>query len=139
MAAHPCVRRSKSKRLLDKKGLTLVEVLIAMVILLFVSLALMQTALLSIDSNMRNILRDEAVSIADDKMDEARNEPFSSLAAFSNTVTRDVRRTGISFGVDRTVSGINTDNKQVDITVDWTWKGQTYSHTISTIVRNESG
>ncbi|MEK6691226.1 MAG: type II secretion system protein [Nitrospirota bacterium] len=46
------------------QGLTLVEVLIAMVILLLVSLALMQTALVSIDANMRNVLRDEAVSVA---------------------------------------------------------------------------
>jgi prepilin-type N-terminal cleavage/methylation domain-containing protein len=139
MAVHPCVRTSK--RLLDGKGLTLVEVLIAMVILLFVSLALMQTALLSIDSNMKNILRDEAVSIADQKMDEARNEPFSSLATISNVpVTRDIRKIqNFSYSVRRSVTNVNTDNKQVDITVGWTWKGQPYSHTISTIVRNESG
>lgn len=48
----------------NKEGMTLVEVLIAMVVLLLVSLALMQTALVSIDANMRNVLRDEAVSVA---------------------------------------------------------------------------
>jgi len=59
----------------NKKGLTLVEVLIAMTVLLFVSLALMQTALVSIDSNMINILRDEAINIAEMRMEEARNSP----------------------------------------------------------------
>lgn len=48
----------------NKEGMTLVEVLIAMVVLLLVSLALMQTALVSIDANMRNVLRDESVSVA---------------------------------------------------------------------------
>ena len=67
----------------EKKGLTLVEVLIAMVILLLVSLALMQTALVSIDANMRNVLRDEAVSVAEMRMDEARNTAFDSLASDS--------------------------------------------------------
>ena len=45
----------------DEKGLTLVEVMIALLVMLLVSLALMETALLSIGSNMRNIIRDEAV------------------------------------------------------------------------------
>ncbi len=47
--------------------------MIALVVLLVVSLALMQTALVSIDANMTNILRDEAVGIAEMRMNEARN------------------------------------------------------------------
>ncbi len=59
----------------NNKGLTLVEVLIAMTVLLFVSLALMQTAIVSIDSNMINILRDEAIKIAEMRMEDARSSP----------------------------------------------------------------
>src|SRR3990172_4640679 len=61
-------------------GFTLVEVMIALVVLLFVSLAMMQTALVSIDSNMINVLRDEAVRIAEERMSELRNVPFDNLA-----------------------------------------------------------
>ncbi len=50
----------------------MVEVVMALLVLLFVSLALMQTALVSIESNMKNVLRDEAVSIAEARMAEAR-------------------------------------------------------------------
>lgn len=63
---------------LDNKGMSLVEVMVALVILLFVSLAMMQTALVSIESNMRNVLRDEAVSIAEMRMNDAKSghDPF---------------------------------------------------------------
>ena len=62
--------------LLNKKGMTLIEVMIALVILLLVSLALMQTVTLGINSNVRNLLRDEAVKVADTRMIELMNTPF---------------------------------------------------------------
>jgi len=63
------------------EGFTLVEVMIALVITLLVFLALMQTALVGIDSNMRNVLRDEAVKIAEMRMNEMRNIPFVSVVS----------------------------------------------------------
>ncbi len=62
---------------LNKKGMTLVEVTMALLILLLVFLALMQTALVSIGYNMNNVLRDEAVSIADMRMDDARSLAYT--------------------------------------------------------------
>jgi prepilin-type N-terminal cleavage/methylation domain-containing protein len=124
--------------LLNKKGLTLVEVMIALVVLLIVSLALMQTALVSIDANMANILRDEAVSIAEMRMNEARNISFDSLVSDGADVpiTRDFRNiTGFPYTTRMTVANLNTDNRQVDIRVGWTWKGENYTHNITTIVR----
>ncbi len=125
----------------DKKGLTLVEVMIALVIVLLVFLALMQTALVGIDSNTRNALRDEAVSIAEMKMNEARNILFDTLLAGTTieTVNRNFRSTSVPFTVTRTVSDLNTDNKQINITVTWEWKektvanGNPYTHSITTI------
>jgi len=63
-------------KLYNSKGLTLVEVLIALIIFLFISLALMQTALMSINANMVSALRDEAVRVAEERMNEARSFPF---------------------------------------------------------------
>jgi type II secretory pathway pseudopilin PulG len=129
--------------MLNKKGITLVEVMMALVIALVVFLALMQTALVGIGSNMINILRDEAVSIAEAKMNEARNTSFDSLATTSpETIYRNIRNiTNFSYAVTRTVTSLNTDNKRVDITVTWEWKektvanGNPYTHSISTIMR----
>jgi prepilin-type N-terminal cleavage/methylation domain-containing protein len=148
---------------LDKKGLTLVEVLVAMVLLLFVSLAMMQTALVSIDSNMINVLRDEAVSIAEMRMRVLENVPFtdallidtngtaSSVGSYVNdtplTVQRNLRNiANFAFTVRRRVDDIgslNSDNKRVDIEITWEWKektvanGNPYTHTVSTILRRQ--
>ena len=129
--------------LLNKKGLTLVEVMIALVVLLLVFLALMQTALVSIDSNMINVLRDDAVNIAEEQMSNQRNTPFDNVisvpAAF---ITRNIRNiANFPYSCLITVTNLNADSKQVVITVTWDWKtrtaanGNPYTHTISTILR----
>jgi hypothetical protein len=145
--------------MLNKGGLTLVEVLIALVVVLFVFLALMQTALVSIDANMTNNLRNEAVSIADMRMNNARSVPFVSLvsdagslsgcncpAGFSPTgdcVRRDLRNipqfnfctnlTCQELGGDANCATDDSDNKQIIITVGWNWRGNPYTHRITTI------
>jgi prepilin-type N-terminal cleavage/methylation domain-containing protein len=133
--------------LLDRKGLSLVEVMIALVILLLVMLTLMQTALLSINANMNNLLRDEAVSIAEQHMLAIRNTPFASVTAAVNvpdgTETRSFRNITLTggFAVRRTVTFLpvaDPDNKQVDITVSWTWKGETFTHSINAVLRRPS-
>ena len=119
--------------------------MVALVIALFVFLALMQTALVSIDSNMINVLRDEAVRIAEMRMSETRNEPFDALSAGTDTVSvnRDLRSVqDFPYTVTRTVTDLSADNKQIGITVTWEWKentvanGNPYTHTINTILRS---
>lgn len=146
--------------LLNKRGLTLVEVLIALVVFLLISLALMQTALVVIDSNMINVLRDEAVNIAEMRMNDARNLGFTETvnnlisdagalagancpAGFSPTgllverAFRNIKASDFDFCTNRAVNDLDTDNKEVTITVGWIWKGQDYTHTIATIVRRQ--
>lgn len=128
---------------LNKKGLTLIEVMIALVVLLLVSLALMQTAIVSIDANTRNASRDEAVKIAEELMDQARSLPFDDFdqngaidpdpLTMNGTVIRQIRNTTISYTTTTVVDTFNQDNKEIDITVSWTWAGQLSNHRISTI------
>jgi len=137
--------------LLNKKGLTLVEVMIALVVLLLVFLALMQTALVSIDSNMINVMRDEAVNIAEGRMYELRNLSFDDSDLndtdgnfiTENDIPKAFRNASVTFTPSRKIDDINTDSKQVDITVTWEWKerttanGDPYTHTISTVLRRQ--
>ncbi|MBE0425161.1 MAG: prepilin-type N-terminal cleavage/methylation domain-containing protein [Nitrospirae bacterium] len=137
-------------------GFTLVEVLIALVVTLVVFLALMQTALVGIDSNMINILRDEAVSIADERMSAHRNVSFDDILltdtngapnnpgnfVADTTIQRDVRNiNNFPFTSMKRIDDLNDDNKLVEIQITWEWKektvanGDPYTHTISTIVR----
>jgi prepilin-type N-terminal cleavage/methylation domain-containing protein len=63
---------------LNNKGLTLVEVLIASVITLVLFMALMQTALLSIDMNTGNDMRNEAIRIAEQRKAVMKGELIDS-------------------------------------------------------------
>lgn len=146
----------------NNKGMTLLEVLIASVITLMLFLALMQTALLSIEMNTRNLIRDEAVRIAEQRMNEARNISFTNLASDTGLlagdcpagffatgvlVERNIRNiTGFDFCTNLTCAEIggdgdcttnDSDNKQITITIGWIWKGEDYTHDISSIVRNQ--
>jgi prepilin-type N-terminal cleavage/methylation domain-containing protein len=148
----------------DEKGLTLVEVMIALLIMLLVSLALMETALLSIGSNMRNIIRDEAVSIAEMRMNEARNISFDNLVDDTadavpddNLVLDACRNSPVSdplpypvkinrnfrnianfeFGTRRTVAAIGSDNRQITVLVRWVYRNECYTHSVSTIMRRQ--
>src|SRR5512143_830774 len=58
---------------IDSRGVTLVEVMISLVILLIVFMGLIQASLLSINHNMRNSVRDEAVRIAAESMSRLRS------------------------------------------------------------------
>ena len=146
---------------LNKKGFTLVEVMIALVVVLVVFLALMQTALVGIESNMRNILRDEAVSIAEMRVNEIRNTPFVSVvsdagslsscdcpggfSSMGTCIQRDLKNISLfnfctnmtcqEMGGDGDCATDDADNKQVNITIGWKWKGENYTHNITTIMK----
>jgi type IV pilus assembly protein PilV len=150
---------------MTERGFTLVEVMIAMVVSLLVFFALMQTALVSIDANMKNNLRDEAANIAAMRMEQARNLRFTASAdslvddaaaipagdlpscpttpaVFVNgeVVKRNFRNiTDFIFCTNRDVTVIDSNTKRVTIRVGWRWRNEDYNHNISTIVRIQSG
>jgi prepilin-type N-terminal cleavage/methylation domain-containing protein len=63
----------------NKKGVTLVEVLISLVILLVVFMGLIQASLLSIENNVTTALRDEAVRLATETVAALKTGPFDDL------------------------------------------------------------
>lgn len=147
----------------NKKGFTLVEVVIALTVSLLVFFALMQTALVSIDSNMKNNLRDEAANIAAMRMEQARNLKYTlstdnlvsdaadisgeadcpttpTAFATGELVTRDFRNiAGFKFCTNRNVTVIDSNTKRVAIRVGWKWRNEDFNHNISTVVRIQSG
>lgn len=124
--------------LLNKQGMTLVEIMIALMILLIASLALMKTAMLGISMNVQNTLRDEAVNVAEAEMNVLRSQPFNNIAsAATATVSRNFRGFTEDYGFTPTVASITADSKQVNISVTWNYRGQAYVHSITTILRKQ--
>ncbi len=148
-----------------ENGFSLVEVMIALVVLFLVFMGLMQSALLGIDSNLRNIFRDEALRIASERMEEAKSLPFDgvvndtadviaddnlALPACQNPPVSDavpypvaVQRSFRSiidfpYGTRRTVTDLDgppVDTKQIQITVRWEYRNECYTHSIISLRR----
>ena len=121
-------------------GMTLVEVLVSLVIVFIVFLGLSSSGLVVLNENIKNELRDEAVSVADSAMQDARSALFDNLATLpADNVLRQVRNVNRPFTVTRTVASLDGDNKQVTIDVAWTRiegsQTRSYSHQVVTIAR----
>jgi type IV pilus assembly protein PilV len=126
----------------NKKGMTLIEIMIALLILMVVSMALMQTALLGMRENLRNAIRDEAVNLAEQKINELRSTPTASIAfgtLVDTPVSRTFRATTMSFTPTRNVTQIGSDpsTKQVTMAISWVYSGKTYTHSVTTIMRQQ--
>jgi prepilin-type N-terminal cleavage/methylation domain-containing protein len=123
-------------------GMTLVEVLVAMAIVFVVFLGMSSAGLVVLDQNIKNSQRDEAVSVAELEMQRVRNTPFDNIV--SDTTPRhefrQIRGLNVDYTINRTVVGLNPQNKQVTNNVSWTrWENntqKTYSHQVMTIVRS---
>lgn len=116
--------------------MTLIELMVAIVIMFVVFLGLTATVLMGLEYSMRNAMLDEAVSVGETRMNEIRSLPFNDIVtAAPDNVPRDVRRFPAKFQVTTTVTTPAADIKQVTMVVAWTRKGTAHSHTFSSIVR----
>ena len=127
-------------------GMTLVEVIVAMAIVFIVFLGMSSAGLVVLDQNIKNSQRDEAVSVAEMEMQQARNIPFATIADNTHIVNRRIRGTNVGYTVARTVTNPNgttpandPNNRLVTINVTWNrienQQTRSYNHTLLTIVR----
>jgi len=127
-------------------GMTLVEVLVAMVIVFIVFLGMSSAGLVVLDQNIKNSQRDEAVSVAEMEMEDVRTLPFATIANDNHIATRKIRGLDVAYNVARTVANpdgttpaTDPNNRRVTINVTWNrienHQTRTYNHTVLTIVR----
>ena len=124
----------------NDKGYSLIEVLIALLLAALVFAGLLKSSLLVINTNLDNLLRDEAATVADQQMTQVKNTPFNALPSVytqqTATTTRSIRAmTTIAFVTTQTVNPLDANNKSVTIQVSWTRNGQTRSQTYATLMR----
>lgn len=129
----------------NNAGMTLVELLVAVAITFIIFLGLSNAGLVVLDQNIKNSQRDEAVSVADNVMQQVRNIPFDNLVLGTtpDNVSRQIRGINQQYSVTTTVAAIDPLNAAVgrQVTVNVAWSrfeyGQLkpYSHQIMTIVR----
>ncbi len=118
------------------KGFTLIEFLVAIVIIAVGLLALLQSVNLSLAENLKTIYRNQAVMLADERMTLEKTKPYDNISTTSGwtVINLNVRNTFKNYSVEKIGTQMTTDTKSIEIDVVWTYKGTRYIHTISSLV-----
>lgn len=111
----------------NNQGLTLIEVMIASLIILVLFMALMQSVLLSVNMNNKNELRDASVNIAAERMRELRSLDFDDVvladtggaSVADGTETRDFRNFSRTFTLTRTIADLGAPGKSITVSVSY--------------------
>lgn len=130
-------------------GFSLIEVMVSMAIISIVFIALADTSIVSLDYNMNNLVREDAIRIADNVMDTARNTPFANLATTATPLHlfRNIRGKAVDYSVTQTITTIDGNNTQVTVAVTWTarkftggrWIPTTKSHQTTSVISASTG
>lgn len=125
----------------NNTGFTLVEVLVAFVILTVGLLGLLQVINVAINQSLATQYRNEAVILADDFMSRERSKSFENVSCSScpatphkYSVNRDMRLAFKNYSVTKSVTSMTDTSKEVIINVSWRHKTQRLQHSLSTII-----
>jgi prepilin-type N-terminal cleavage/methylation domain-containing protein len=120
------------------RGFSLIEVLVAVFILFISMMAVLHALGLSVEHNLKNMIMDEAVRISEQRMNELRNMPITSLLSSTVstqlTISRKFRNTSIDYTVNWIVENLSADSRTIQVLVQWKWKKIDHQHTATSIV-----
>ena len=129
----------------NNRGFTLIEVLMAVLILMVGMLGLLQAINLAIEVNMRNQVREEAINIGQKVMNELRGKGFDNISVATTPtqtfnygpyyVPSKMRGISRSYRVNRSSVVLSTENskhvtKQLEVVISWTYKGVGYENRV---------
>ncbi len=116
---------------------TLLEVLVAILILTVGLLGMLQSINLAIETNMRNELRNQGVEVIEDLLSQKKTLTFENITATgekSLLIPRSVRRGFINYSISMKIDTISDNAKRINFGARWIHKRVKYEHVVSSIV-----
>ncbi len=120
------------------QGLTIIEVMIAMIVMAVAILSVLSAVISASMGNRHNIDKTLGMNLAVEKMDVIKNSAYDDI-----TTSNFPAETGITVGshpisFNRSVGITTTTYKTITVTVTWTNLGSAYGETVelSTIIAN---
>ena len=131
----------------NRAGFTLIEIMVAIVLLLVAMLGVISVTAVVVKSNLLSEMITTATTLAKDKIEQAKNDGYDGLATgvvvdYANKAST-VQATAASDSIytrTRTVNAITIDSttnnvvKKVKVAVQWTWLGRTHKVLLQSIV-----
>jgi hypothetical protein len=114
--------------------------MVAIVILFISMMAILWALSMSVQHNMQNLMMDEAVKIANERMNVLRSAGFAALATNNAGVTtaRTFRNSIITYTVTWNVQNLSSNNSRaVQVLVTWSWQNIVHRHAISSVVSTD--
>lgn len=122
----------------NSRGFTLIEFLVALVILTVGLLGLLQTVNYAIETNMTTQLRDEAVRLADERMSTEKAKVFDAISTNTRQefVSVKVVNAFKNYSIVKNTTALTAsgNTRNINIQVSWKHKGARYTHVISSLV-----
>lgn len=121
----------------NNHGFTLLEVVVAIVILMVGLLAMLQAINLSIATNLQNEMRNQGTMIGEDQMARIKSLPFANITATGEktvTVPVSMRSSLVNYSVTKKVDEVSSTTRRVNVAVRWHHRGNIYEHVVSSVV-----
>lgn len=123
----------------NNSGFTLVEVLVAMVITLISTFALLEAVDVATAVNLKNMQREEGVQIAADRMTHFRAIPFANISANYATEYVPAKLRGLAtaspYRVVKSSVNLSSNSKLINVRVRWLFKNMSTSHEVQSVVQ----
>jgi type IV pilus assembly protein PilV len=126
----------------SSRGFTLAEVMVAVLVMIVGMLGLLEMIDVSLQQNLKNQLRDEAVHVGERYMSELRGMPFETIVSSYPvaTATSKIRGAIKNYSVERSSLVLATDSAssptslQLTVVVKWGFRNVTSQNTVISVV-----
>ena len=119
----------------NHNGFTLVEALIAILVLSVMLLGLVPAFLKAYNLQNETALREVAMDIAHERLEMLRSMDIDDISSNSTSVTRQINKNDVTYTVNSTVTSLfSGDLKQVTVRVYWNYRNQQKSYNATTTI-----
>jgi prepilin-type N-terminal cleavage/methylation domain-containing protein len=122
----------------NRKGFSLIELMVAMAILFISMTAILDFIVQYHRINLENTMRNEAMRIAEARIENLRNSDFSLLASGTEPAPRTIRNLTVNYQVAWTISPLSANSTAIQVNVIWSFKGINHRHDASSIISTEA-